>query len=206
MYIDIHTHRTTLGEAVTSIVNNATTASFASVGIHPWDITPQWPTELERVAIAAKEERVVAIGECGIDKIKSPASIELQTEVLKAHIELSEKIEKPLILHCVRGAEEIISLHKKHRPRQAWIIHGFRGRPELAKQLLREGFFLSFGEKFNNDSLAATPLNQLFAESDTSEKHIKDIYASIAKVKNISTEELATIIKENAGFCGFSTP
>lgn len=206
MYIDIHTHRTTFDEAVTSIVNNSATASLASAGIHPWDITQQWEQEFERIRIATGRSEVVAIGECGIDKIKSPANSELQKKVLEAHIGLSEEIEKPLILHCVRGADEIIALHKKFRPRQAWIIHGFRGKPHLAKQLLREGFFLSFGEKFNSDSLIATPLDRLFAESDTSDKGIKEIYASIARIKNISPEELAKTIRKNAGFCGFLIP
>lgn len=204
MYIDIHTHHSTHDDAVTSIVNSdasAIASSPASVGIHPWKITERWKEDFNEIKSAASKAEVAAIGECGIDKVKSPASIEVQREVLKAHIDLAEEVKKPLILHCVRGAEEIVSLHKETAPQQAWIIHGFRGKPQLAGQLLREGFFLSYGDKFNSESLAATPLDRLFIESDTGEKDIKEIYATIASAKGTTIERLARAIEENARRC-----
>lgn len=205
MYIDIHTHHSTHDNGVTGIVNCDATAigsSPASVGIHPWNITDGWKEDFNYIKTVAGKAEVAAIGECGIDKVKSPASIEVQREVLKAHIELAEKVKKPLIIHCIRGTEEIISLHKESSPKQAWIIHGFRGKPQLATQLLREGFFLSYGERFNCDSLAATPIDRLFIESDTNDKSIKEIYTAIAGVKETAIESLAAAIEDNARRCG----
>lgn len=207
MYIDIHTHHSTHDNGVTGIVNCDATAigsSPASIGIHPWNITDRWKEDFNYIKMAAGKAEVAAIGECGIDKVKSPASIEVQREVLKVHIELAEKVKKPLIIHCIRGAEEIISLHKESSPKQAWIIHGFRGKPQLATQLLREGLFLSYGEKFNSESLAETPLGRLFIESDTSDKNIKEIYTAIASVKETTIESLAAAIEDNARRCGIA--
>ena len=209
MFIDLHTHNAEHDERCIKIVSSNTVTSAAStlfsVGIHPWDITDSWQEDIQRIAAIAGDKRVVAIGECGIDKIKSLAGIEIQKEVLKAHIAISEKEEKPLILHCVKGFDSIIALHKESRPRQAWIIHGFRGKPEQAAQLLREGFYLSYGEKHNHDSLVTTPLDRLFIESDTSTTSIGKIYHSIAMELGTSTEALMAATQENATKCNIRT-
>ena len=79
---------------------------------------------------------------------------------------LSEKNSLPLILHVVKAFPEIIALKKELKPRQPWIIHGFRGKPELAKELHRHGFFLSLGERHNPDAAAIIPAERLLLESD----------------------------------------
>jgi TatD DNase family protein len=83
-----------------------------------------------------------------------------------------------------------MGMKKRMQPKQAWIIHGFRGKPELAKQLLKMGFNLSFGEKFNPLSVDVTPLNQLCIETDTSFMKIEDIYQTIAGIKACQPSEL----------------
>lgn len=205
MYIDLHTHSIKREQGARSILNTGATTPcnhpLCSTGIHPWDITEGWEEIFEKISSIATLKEVVAIGECGIDKIKSPASIEVQKEVFKAHALLAEKRQKPLIVHCVKGIDELIALHKEIKPRQAWILHGFRGKPEQAAQLLKEGFYLSFGEKFNADSLAATPLNRLFIESDTSEKDILEIYKTIAEKKGVTTDTLAEEVRKNTLAC-----
>ncbi len=209
MFIDLHTHNAEHDGRCIKIVSSNTVTSAAntlfSAGIHPWGISDSWQEDIQRIAAIAGDKRVVAIGECGIDKIKSLAGIETQKEVLKAHIAISEKEEKPLILHCVKGFDSIIALHKESRPRQAWIIHGFRGKPEQAAQLLREGFYLSYGEKHNHDSLVAMPLDRLFIESDTSTTSIGEIYHSIAMELGTSTEALMAATQENATKCNIRT-
>ena len=209
MFIDLHTHNAEHDERCIKIVSSNTVTSAAntlfSVGIHPWYITNSWQEDIQSIAAIAGDKRVAAIGECGIDMVKSAAGIETQKEILKAHIAISEKEEKPLILHCVKGYDTIIALYKESRPRQAWIIHGFRGKPEQAAQLLRVGFYLSYGEKYNRDSLAATPLDRLFIESDTSATSIGEIYHSIAMELGTSTETLMAATQKNAEKCNIRT-
>ena len=208
MFIDLHTHQATQEPHTISIICSGTTpatdGSPCSVGIHPWHITAAWETEMQQVCRAARASNVVAIGECGIDKLKSPADIALQTEVLAAHAALAEEVQKPLILHCVKGQEEIMKLRRQMAAKQAWIIHGFRGKPAQALQLTGAGFYLSYGERYNGDSLAATPTDRLFLETDTSSTPIYDIYKETAKHLSMSIEELAATIAQNLRSCNIN--
>lgn len=98
-----------------------------------------------------------------------------QEELFRLHAALSLQHGKPLIIHNVRGTDRLVRIHKELKPAQPWIIHGFRGKPELARQLVREGFYLSVGERFNHDSLAQIPPEQLLVESDESAMSIEEI-------------------------------
>lgn len=89
-----------------------------------------------------------------------------QTALLRIHYELSETLRKPLILHIVKSFPEIIALRKQWKPTQPWIIHGFRGKPQLARELLAHGFHLSYGKKYNPASLAITHASRLLRETD----------------------------------------
>ena len=139
-----------------------------SVGIHPWNVGVCSVRDLLTVRAIAAAHDVVAIGEVGLDTSKgSPDDLSRQIEVLKDHVEVSETLGKPLILHIVRRFPEIIRLKKELKPKQRWIIHGFRGKPELVKELLRHGFYLSFGRKYNAASLELTPPDRRLFETDT---------------------------------------
>ena len=145
-----------------------------SVGIHPWNASCATATDFREVMAMAASPRVVAIGETGLDTVHQGyewidlpgggkeivqciPSLERQMEVLDFHIRLSERLRKPLLLHIVKRYPEIIRLRNKLKPSQPWIIHGFRGKPGLAQDLLKFGFMLSYGERFNPLSVAVTP-------------------------------------------------
>ena len=170
---------------------------YTSIGIHPWSLTEenaetQWHTLQEQIS----DPSVIAIGEGGLDKLKGP-SMDIQMKLLKQQALLSEEKRLPLILHCVKAFNELILLKKEIKPSQAWIIHGFRGKEALATDCLRHGFYLSFGEHFQEDALRTVPLEKLFIETDESRASIEAIYQSIAKVRGISLEELTESIKKN---------
>ena len=190
--IDIHTHSNTATEAA---IYNCDTRYIAerkiSTGIHPWHINDQWKEDFAMVAEFAKARNVVAIGECGLDTLKSTAPPELQEDVFRAHALLAEELCKPLIIHCVKAYDRLIALHREIRPTQAWIVHGFRGKPQLATQLIKAGFHISLGEKFNPESAKAIPTERIFIESDISEHPITAIYTAIAAAKGMTIEELA---------------
>lgn len=152
-----------------------------SAGIHPWRVAEADDEALERLVALAASPRVIAIGETGLDTVHDGCEnqLEAQTELLRRHIELSEKQGMPLVLHVVRRFNEIMALHRELKPRQAWVIHGFRGKPELARQLLREGFYLSYGERANPASVAVTPPDRLLVETDESSLSVGDIAAML---------------------------
>lgn len=198
-FIDIHTHNKSEETAYAIFNSNGEpTTGCASVGIHPWDVDNNWEERFRTIKELAKAPDITAIGECGIDRAHSGAGLELQTEVFRAHITLSEELKKPLIIHCVKAFDNIITLHKECNPQQAWIIHGFRGKPQQAEQLTRAGLYLSFGEHFNAESAKVIPADKLFIESDESSLPINEIYNSVAQARNMSLEELILQIETNA--------
>ena len=200
--IDVHTHNNAARNAIYSSGTHYRADRKISVGIHPWYINANWQSEFASIAGFAGESKVVAIGECGLDMLKSPAPIELQEEILKAHILLAEEVQKPLILHCVKAYDRLIALRKEMKPQQAWILHGFRGKPQQTEKLIKAGFYISLGEKFNPDSARFIPADRLFIESDESNAAIADIYAAAACAKGADIEALAVQTVQNAAKCG----
>lgn len=202
--LDIHTHNIA-SDGHIRIVNSIEPiphAQLRSVGLHPWHILPCWQQQIQHIAEAAKSPEAVAIGECGIDTIKSPATLETQIEILLAHIEISERERKPLILHIVKAWHLLLKIAKETRHTQPWVIHGFRGNPTQAMQLIKNGMYISFGTHLNEESAKAITTEKLFIESDESPEPLENIYRRIAAVKGISIEELATQISKNAKAIG----
>ena len=203
MLTDAHSHRVNTGE-VNTVYNvriNDDPMSlphgprlYFSVGIHPWDADRFQPSWLDKLNILLNYQQVVAIGECGLDK-NSEAAMNNQLEVFERQIILSEIAYKPLIIHCVGCFNELMELRGKHSPSQAWIIHGFRGKPELAQQLLKAGFYLSYGEKHNAESVAATPPDRLLIETDDSGKELEEVAAAVAAVCKYAPEDLTAAEK-----------
>ncbi len=197
--IDIHTHNK---EQEGIAIYNSDTSYLEdrpiSMGLHPWDIGDDWKEKFIAVAEKAEESNVVAIGECGLDKARTEVPFGVQEEVFRAHIELSEKLHKPLIIHCVKAHDRVLALHKEISPSQAWAIHGFRGKPQLAMQLAKAGIYLSFGELFNAESIKAVPQEMILIESDESSKPVREIYRAIAAARGTTIEELAGTVEENA--------
>ena len=201
-FFNIHTHTSVHPEnEILSLapkeLSTDNRSVYASVGIHPWTLTEenadiQWETLRESV----KNKQIIAIGECGLDKLKGP-SIELQTAVFKQEAALAEEHCLPLIIHCVKSFNELIQIKKEISPQQPWIIHGFRGKAALALDCIRHGFYLSTGSNFQENALKAIPLDRLFIETDESEEIIGSIYHHIAETKGISLEELIEAINKN---------
>lgn len=198
MFIDIHTHHSK--SSAYPAIQNLTFAEaeklfssdeegLFSVGFHPWQADEFSDELLQKLKKWAEDKRFVMVGECGLDK-NGKTSLETQIQVFEKQIILSEKIQKPMIIHCVGYFNELFALKKQVNPSQKWIIHGFRGKPELATQALKAGFELSFGEHFNPESIGLTPIDKLFVETDESNSSVAEIYRQIALIKKITPEEL----------------
>ena len=198
MYVDIHSH-TDIDSSIHGIRNltfseankifTSKDKGMYSLGFHPW-YADKFSNELmNKMNEWIKDDRFVAIGECGLDK-NSKVSIEEQLKIFERQIRLSEIVQKPLIIHCVGCFNELFELKKKLIPYQTWIIHGFRGKPELAKQAIKTGCKLSFGEHFNEESVRITPIDQIFLETDESQIPITNIYRFISAIKNCKEDDL----------------
>ena len=179
---DIHTHDKSRTDAIINIYPNEEIieGAYHSVGIHPWHTVDIDSSTIEKLSTLTAHPQVVAIGETGLDALKG-ASIEKQIEIFKLHVSLSEKYQKPLIIHCVKCFNEIIELKKTLHSTMPWIIHGFRGKPQLAQQLLDNGFYISLGEKFNIETASIIPTNRLLFETDESPLDINTVIENIKK-------------------------
>lgn len=167
-----------------------------SCGIHPWYIREDAAEEqLTRFRELALNEQVVMIGEAGLDKQIS-VPFDLQVKVFEEQIRVSEELKKPLIIHCVRAWEELIAIRKKCAPSMPWVIHGFRKKGEQAEQLLKQGFYLSFGEHFQESALRKAWPERLLIETDESACSIQEIYQRIASALQLSIEELGNRVEQ----------
>ena len=197
--LDIHSHKTPSAEnAITAIClpedfPEYVPGHFYSAGIHPKDAMKADEETFRLLRQIAGTPETIAIGECGADTlINTPMAF--QINVLRKQIELSEELGKPLIIHDVRAHETIIGIRKESHARQPWIIHGFRGKPSVAQMLLKAGCMLSFGEKFNPETVRITPAELIFAETDESTIPISGI---IDRISETAGMDMRPIIESN---------
>jgi TatD DNase family protein len=211
-YIDIHNHGGGIPPEGIFTVENLIAAeeripdfrarNAYSIGIHPWHLeNADYSSQLKTVEKYAGHENIIALGEAGFDRLRGP-SVDLQKKVFEEQAVLAARYSKPLFIHCVRAWEELISSHKAVKPVKPWIIHGFRGKPELAKQLVIRGMYISFWFEFIVRTEASVlvrslPADRIFLETDGSGADIREIYRKVASDLHISENELVRQIYSN---------
>ena len=209
-FIDIHTHTTKSRNNLIQIVNldlnhPCPEQGYYSYGIHPWALDKtdfQMDEALNKLKENLQLPQVLFLGEAGLDKMHK-MSFEQQTKLLERQIEFSEALQKPMILHDVRSHNEIITLRKKHKAKQPWILHGFSGTEQDVKQLIGQGIYLSVGESLLYSerkiykSFKFIDLDYLFLETDMAEIGVETIYEAAADFLEMELSTLKTRIFAN---------
>ena len=206
-FFNFHTHQSANRPDILDLVNqypNDFDESIGqySIGIHPWYIVEERiETDLEIIDQKLATENCLAIGECGLDK-RTEVPFELQVAVFERQLLLAQKHQKPVVIHCVAAFQEVIALKKKLSITVPMVIHGFSKNEQVAKQLLDNGFYISFGKYLvKNPNLEVVfksiPDNRFFLETDTIEETIEEVYTLAAKYKNITIDELQQLILSN---------
>lgn len=195
---------------------------WAAVGLHPNDnLAEEFNTEaFEQLAL---DPKVVAIGECGLDYFRSggtPEEKSAQRARFEKHIELAEKLNKPLIIHCRNAHEDMIEIlssnsHIRTNKAQA-IMHFFTGTRELAQTYIDLGCYLSFPGPVTytdmyDESIKVAPLDRILAETDApfaapvpnrgkrnEPPYVKEVVKKIAAVRGTAIEEMAQQITLNS--------
>ncbi len=143
----------------------------------------------------------MAIGECGLDKI-CETDFALQEQLFVLQIELANKIQKPLIIHCVKAFDEVLRLLKVNNNRVPVIFHGFHKSVETAFQITRQGYYLSFGKALLHqrmqEMLAKLPLTNCFLETDDASINIETMYELAASAFSIDKDSLSLQLQKNA--------
>ncbi|GGI22727.1 TatD family hydrolase [Pedobacter mendelii] len=202
-YLDIHTHQSLQQKDVKSILSLSLTDGnlypltcnrSISVGMHPWFAKLEnLEVQLKHLECKAQQPNVKMIGECGLDKLRGE-SIAHQIIILENQIRLAEKLNKPIILHCVKSFSELLEVKKRLKVNAPMIIHGFNKHKSLGEQLIANGFYLSFGTSILKKDSGAEQLiqntNNFFLETDDSKISIQEIYEAAASLKKCSIDEL----------------
>lgn len=212
-FVDIHTHFPKSAEGLISIQNltqnewenrsNTEGGQLSSAGLHPWYLTKEnAEKDFERLAQFADNQNIVAIGECGLDRLRGE-SLDFQTAVFAKQIELAESVQKPVVIHCVRAYTEVMALKKKLKPSIPLIIHGFNKNETVLRSLLDAGFYISIGtailrgDKKFNLTVLQIPLERLFFETDDTDMAVHSVYAAYSEIAKINLSTLKSIIYEN---------
>ncbi len=207
-YINIHTHLLDKSDNNFIQIKNIypeddIPSTLFSVGIHPWNTNRSSVEIWKNLKQKAALPRCLAIGETGLDKQK-PYKDFLKQQIIsfEKHIDLANRLNKPLIIHCVQCYDIFFSfIEKAETP---WIIHGFSKGPELGVQLTgKHQIYLSFGSLLFNPkakvsgTLQNIPLNKIFLETDDKDLSIKEVYHQASQILNMDEDLLKEQIFKN---------
>jgi len=207
MHYNLHTHNYSGNNNILEVVNvypyeEINDIPYFSTGIHPWYIDAgNVEEQLSIIENRLQMPNCLALGECGLDKrIEIPLWV--QIPVFEKQLLLAIKYQKPVILHLVAAFQELIEIKKRLQPDVPMIIHGFSKNTQVAKQLLNNGFYLSFGKYLlRNPELsevfANVPEDRFFLETDTIEEGLEQVYEKAALARNMSIQEIENIVCNN---------
>lgn len=190
---------------------------YAAVGLHPIHIKDEEFVEEEYLKLT-KSKKVVAIGETGLDYYYDKTTKDLQKEIFEKHLNLANRLSKPVILHSREAGEDLLAILMSHSPLPRGVMHCFAGDWQMAKILLDIGFYLSFTglitftknyETF--EVIKNTPLERLLLETDcpymtpqfyrgkrNEPAYVVEVAKKIAELKKIPLEQVAEQTSKNA--------
>ncbi len=189
---------------------------YASVGIHPENIPDDKSDYMKILEDLLKNEKVVAIGEIGLDYHYTKDNKADQIELFENQINLAVNHDLPIMVHDREAHGDTMDLLKKHNPKG--IVHCFSGSVEMAKEVIKLGMYIGIGGliTFKNAKTAVNvveniPLSSIVLETDApymtpvpfrgtrcNSSHIKYTAEKIAEIKKIDVNEVLKITKENA--------
>ena len=138
-------------------------------------------------------KNAIFIGECGLDKLKC-ADFKLQQTVFQLQINLAIKLQKPMILHCVKAFDEILVMLKNKISPDKIIFHGFHKSPEMAFDLTTKEYSISLGKSlFLQPDRMKTVFEKvnpekIFFETDDSDYSIEEIYQKAVDISGQSLD------------------
>lgn len=147
---------------------------YAAAGVHPHDVSGCGPDTIDTLRELAKENKVVAIGEIGLDYYYDFSPRDLQREWLAKQIGLARELKLPIIIHNRESHKDILDILKSENAKEVGgVFHCFSGSAEMAREVLNLGFRIGIGGTvtFKNarktiEVVNYTPLDMLLTETD----------------------------------------
>ncbi len=191
---------------------------YATCGVHPSETESLTEDDMKTLIEMSKHEKVKAIGEIGLDyHYEDGPDPEIQKYWFKRQIELSKEVGLPVVIHDRESKGEAIRILKDMNVSEG-VMHCFSGSAEIARELLKMGFYISFTGvvTFKNarkaiEALKAVPLDRLFIETDcpymapepvrgtrNDSSNVIRIAEKYAEVKGVSLDEVISVTTNNA--------
>ncbi|MGB5824725.1 MAG: TatD family hydrolase [Proteocatella sp.] len=190
---------------------------YAAVGIHPHDVSKCNDADLEILRKISKEDKVVAIGEIGLDYFYNYSSVEDQKRWFAMQIELAEELKLPFIVHARDASEDTYNIIKMHKKDSRFVLHCFSQSSEMAKKYIDLGGYISFAgpvtyKKSNKlrEVIKNVPIDRILIETDcpylspepfrgkrNNPTNVKYIAQKIADELQLSLEELTDTVYNN---------
>lgn len=198
---------------------------YAAIGVHPDEVDTMKEADMEELSHMAKEDKVVAIGEIGLDYFRKEGNAykSVQKEWFCRQLDLAKEIEKPVIIHSRDAAEDTIQIlrdFRKENPQieNPGVIHCYSYSPKLAKEYVAMGFYIGIGGvvTFKNakklvETVAQIPLERILVETDSpylcpepnrgkrnDSSQIRYVIDRIADIRGIAPEEVEKQTEMNA--------
>ncbi len=200
-------------------------AMYAAVGIHPEDcmvLSEDVAAEVEKIRALADtaekraEHKIVAIGEIGLDYYHQPVDRERQAAFFEAQLDLAAELSLPVIIHDREAHGDCLETVLRH-PEVVGVFHSFSGSGEMAKELVKRGWYISFSGvlTFKNarkarEAAQAIPMDRILIETDcpylspepfrgrlNHSGRLKYTAQMLAEIKGISYEEAVYMTTEN---------
>lgn len=190
---------------------------YATCGIHPHEADRFNSNIQAELTKLARKNKVVAIGETGLDYYKNYSKIENQKTLFISLIKLAKTLHLPLVIHNRKAHPDTLRILKRLKPLRA-VVHCFSGDEQFLKECLELGFFISYTCNITykkaqdlRDLVKITPLDRLLLETDApflppqefrgkrnEPLYVKYLAGEIARIKEISIDEVAQVTTENA--------
>ncbi|MHB8897059.1 MAG: TatD family hydrolase [Candidatus Geothermincolia bacterium] len=214
----------TIGITISSSLEAIDAASkydgvYASAGIHPNDTAEVSPADFERLEeIASSSERVVAIGETGLDYYRERASAEAQKSAFRAQVGIARRLGKPLIVHDREAHDDALALlAEEARGEVPVIMHCFSGGRDVLDECLRRGYYFSFAGPITfkksdaaREMARLVPGDRLLCETDSPflspepfrgkpnvPARVVHVASTLAAARGVSFEEMEAALAEN---------
>lgn len=192
---------------------------WGAVGVHPDEVGSMDSTTLERIKELCRREKIVAVGEIGLDYYWDKENHSLQKEWFMRQMDAAREVKKPIIVHSREAAADTLQVMRSSDAGEiGGVIHCFSYAREMAREYLNMGFYLGIGGvvTFKNakklkEVVEYAPLDSILVETDSpylspvpnrgkrnSSLNLPYIIQEIAEIKRISPEEVERVTEKNA--------
>ena len=206
-------------DSVTEVVEMAQEYPFmyAAVGLHPDEVGELDEERFAYMAMQCKKDKVVAIGEIGLDYYWDNASHDVQKQWFVRQLELARELDLPVIIHSRDAAEDTLKIMKEHAVGLRGVIHCFSYSKEIAEEYVKMGFHIGIGGvvTFKNgkklkEVAEVVPLERILLETDcpylapepnrgkrNMSSYLSYVAEVIAAIKGVTCEEVIAQTEKN---------